>query len=154
LLNPGGAPVDGVVVDNIYRPNAASTASYVNLNAVYHASDRLTVRFQGGYSEGRGDSPHTPSFEVDAPTGAAYNMTSVVAAVSFPNINPSSPAGLNNDWAWDSTFNERDTEAYAQFDATYALDNGPWKDLKFGARYVDHTRSTVGWDHGCSIGFD
>jgi iron complex outermembrane receptor protein len=153
LLNPNTHnPVDGVVVDNIYRPNEQARTAYVNLDAAYHASSKLTFNFQAGYTEGEGLTPSAPSFEVDGPTGASYNMTSGVAAVSFPNINPSSPAGLNNDWAWNETFKELDREGYGKIDGTYDLDDGPIKQIKFGTRYSDHTRSVVGWDHGCSIG--
>ena len=154
LDNPNThAPVDGVVVDNIYRPDESSSTMYVNLDGSYHPTSRLSFKFQVGYTEGHGDTPSAPSFEVDGPTGAtAYNYAGSVAAVSFPNINPSSPAGLNNDWAWNETFNELDKETYGKIDGTYDLDDGPFKALKFGVRANDHTRSVVGWDHGCSIG--
>ncbi|HEY3815145.1 MAG TPA: TonB-dependent receptor [Caulobacteraceae bacterium] len=152
LVGPGG-PTDGVVVDNIYRPNESSSTMYVNLDGAYHPSSRLNFKFQLGYTEGHGDTPSAPSFEVDGPTGAAYNYTSSgVAAVSFANITPSNPAGLFNDWAWNETFNEKDKETYGKIDGTYDLDDGPFKALKFGIRANDHTRQVVGWDHGCSIG--
>ncbi len=152
LVGPGG-PTDGVVVDNIYRPNESSSTMYVNLDGAYHPSNRMTVKFQVGYTEGHGDTPSAPSFEVDGPTGASYAISSSgVAAVSFPNINPSNPAGLFNDWAWNETFHELDKEAYGKIDGTYDLDDGPFKAVKFGVRVNDHTRSVVGWDHGCSIG--
>ena len=143
---------DGVVVDNIYRPNESSSTMYVNLDGAYRPSDRLSFKFQIGYTEGHGDTPSAPSFEVDGVTGAGYAYNGGVAAVSFPGINPSSPAGLFNDWAWNETFNELDKEWYGKIDGTYDLNDGPFKDVKFGVRYNDHTRSVVGWDHGCSIG--
>ena len=151
LVGPHG-PTDGVVVDNIYRPNESSSTMYVNLDGTYHASDRMTWKFQVGYTEGHGNTPSAPSFEVDGATGASYNMSSGVAAVSFPNINPSNPAGLFNDWAWNETFNELDREAYGKIDGSYDLNDGPFKALKLGIRANDHTRSVEGWDHGCSIG--
>ncbi len=143
---------DGVVVDNIYRPNESSDTMYVNLDGTYRPNDRTTIKFQVGYTEGHGDTPSAPSFEVDGVTGAGYAYQGSVAAVSFPNINPSSPAGLNNDWAWNETFRESDREAYGKFDGTFDVDNGILKAIKFGARISDHTRQVVGWDHGCSIG--
>jgi iron complex outermembrane receptor protein len=154
LLNPAGNAVDGVVTDQIYRPDEAAKTAYVNLDSTYHMDSKTTVKFQLGYTEGHGDTPSQPTMEFDAPTGVSYNMSSGVAAVSFPNINPSSPAGLNNDWAWNETFNEIDREAYGKIDVTYDWDNGAIHQIKFGLRGSDHTRYVVGWDHGCSIGFN
>jgi iron complex outermembrane receptor protein len=152
LNNPNThLPVDGVVVDNIYRPDESAKTYYVNLDAAYHASDRLNFKFQAGYTAGEGLTPRQPAFEVDGFTAASYAMHGYVAAVSFPTINPSSPAGLSTDWNWNDKFTALDHEGYAKIDGTYDWDDGAIKQLKFGVRWSDHTRDVTGWVHGCSI---
>ncbi len=152
LIGPSGAPVDGLVVDNIIRPNASATSYYVNLDADFKASDTLTFKGQVGYTHGVGNTPTEPAFESDAATGIAFAPSGNGWAVTPTNINPLSSAGLSNDWAWNETFTSVDKETYGKIDGDYVVNNGAFKDVSFGLRFADHSRQVDGWDRGCTLG--
>jgi iron complex outermembrane receptor protein len=152
LNNAAGTPVDGLVVDNIIRPHAAAQSYYINLDGKFHATDHLTLTGQVGFTHGVGITPSSPSFEVDGPTGISYAPSGNGWTVNPANINPASPAGLANDWAWNETFRSVDQEAYGKFDGVWDLGSGVFKDVEFGARIADHDRRVDGWDRGCSLG--
>jgi len=154
LIGPAGTPVNGLVVDNIVRPDASGTSYYVNLDGDVHVTDKLTVRGQIGYTHGLGDTPTEPAYEVDGATAISYAPSGNGWAVTPANINPQSPAGLANDWAWNETFRSVDKEAYAKVDGDYEVDRGAFKNVLFGVRYADHSRKVDGWDRGCSLGAD
>ena len=157
-LSPGGGsvaaglPVEGLVVDNIIRPNASGESYYVNLDGDFHASDKLSFHGQVGYTRGVGDTPTEPAFEVMGVTGISYAPSGNGFAVTPADINPQSPAGLANDWAWNETFTSTDSEAYGKIDGHYDVDHGAIKQVLFGLRIADHKREVVGWDRGCSLG--
>jgi iron complex outermembrane receptor protein len=158
LMSPSGlfgkaaSAQDGVIVDTIVRPGAEAQTEFFNLDGKLRVDDRLTFKGQIGYTRGFGYTPHSPSFEVNGPTGATYQPSGNGWAVGFPDINVQSPNGLANDWAWNERFRALDTEFYAKVDGDYKIDDGLWKDIQFGVRYADHTRQIDGWDRGCSIG--
>ena len=154
LIGPAGTPVNGLVVDNIVRPDASGTSYYFNLDGDFHVSDKLTVRGQVGYTHGVGDTPTEPAYEVDGATAISYAPSGNGWAVTPANINPQSPTGLANDWAWNETFKSVDKETYGKLDATYDIDRGAFKNVLFGVRYADHQRKVDGWDRGCSLGAD
>jgi iron complex outermembrane receptor protein len=151
-LSPSGAAVNGLVVDNIIRPDASGESYYVNLDGDYHATDRLTLKGQIGYTRGVGDTPDEPAFESDGVTGISYAPSGNGFAVSPADINPQSPNGLANDWAWNETFKSVDSEGYAKGDAIYEWNNGVIKTVAGGLRYAQHERKVDGWDRGCSLG--
>ena len=152
LVSPTGAQVNGLVVDNIIRPDASGTSYYINLDGDYRASDKLTFTGQVGFTRGVGDTPTEPAFEVDGLTAISYAPSGNGWAVTPANINPLSPAGLANDWAWNETFTSVDKETYGKIDGKYDVDHGVFKDVKFGVRYAEHSRKVDGWDRGCSLG--
>jgi iron complex outermembrane receptor protein len=152
LLSPGGAPVDGIVVDNIVRPGANAYTAYINLAGRFKANDHLTLSTIVGYTQGRGQTASSPSFESDAATGVSYQPSGNGWQVVPTNINPASPNGLANDWAWNETFTSQDKEIYGQVDADWKVDSGVFKDVLFGFRGAEHTRQVDGWDRGCSLG--
>jgi iron complex outermembrane receptor protein len=127
-----GTAVDGIIVDNIERPGSSAYTSYINLEGKYHATDRLTISGQVGYTQGEGDTDGAPSFEVDAPSGVSYTPSGNGWQVTPATINPQSPAGLANDWSWNEDFISKDTEIYGQVDAKYDVDNGVFKDVEAG----------------------
>ena len=90
--NPSGAPVEGLVVDNIIRPNASGESYYINLDGDFRATDKLTFKGQVGYTHGVGSTPTEPAFEVDGFTGISYAPSGNGWKVPPTNINPSSPA--------------------------------------------------------------
>lgn len=152
LIGPAGTPVNGLVVDNIIRPDASGTSYYVNLDGTYNASEKLTISGQIGYTHGLGNTPTEPAFEVDGATAISYAPSGNGWAVTPTNINPKSSAGLANDWAWNETFQSVDKETYGKLDGVYAVDHGAFKDVSFGVRYADHSRQVDGWDRGCTLG--
>jgi iron complex outermembrane receptor protein len=146
-------PVNGLVVDNIVRPNASGESYYVNLDGKFQVTDHLTLKGQIGYTHGVGDTPTEPAFEVDGGTGGtSYAASGNGWQVASAGINPQSPAGLANDWAWNETFRSVDKEIYAKFDGDWEVNNGAIKDVTFGARTASHERLVDGWDRGCSLG--
>ena len=55
------------------------------------------------------------------------------------------PGGTPVDFGWifgAQTIDVEDKEDWAQIDADFALDNGAWTNLKFGARYNEHERES------------
>jgi iron complex outermembrane receptor protein len=151
-LNLPGGPTDGIIVDNITRPNASGRSYYVNLDGKYRVTDRLTVKAQLGYTQGDGSTPSEPAYEVDALTGVSYQPSGNGWQVTPTNLNPQSPAGLANDWAWNETFKSLDKELYFKVDGDLELNHGAFKDVLFGARFANHTRDVSGYDRGCQIG--
>ncbi|HEY2753105.1 TonB-dependent receptor [Phenylobacterium sp.] len=152
LNGPSGKPVEGLVIDNIVRPNASGESYFINLDGAFHATDDLTFKGQVGYTHGEGNTPEEPAFEVDGFTGISYAPSGNGWRVTPTNINPASPAGLSNDWAWNETFTSIDKEAYVKVDGDYAVNHGVFQDVLFGLRYSDHTRQVDGWDRGCTLG--
>jgi len=150
--NTAGTDVDGMIVDNIERPGSEAYTSYINLDGKYHATDHLTISGQVGYTYGEGETDGAPSFEVDAPTGVSYGQSGNGWQVTPTNVNPQSPAGFANDWAWNEDFTSKDSEIYGQVDAKYDIDNSVFKDVEAGFHGSDHTRQVDGWDRGCTLG--
>ena len=63
MARPGAG--DGLVVDNITRPNENAESYYVNLDGKFQLTDNLTIKAQIGYTHGVGEHAQQPSFEVD-----------------------------------------------------------------------------------------
>ena len=157
LMGPGISPVstgpqNGLVVDNIIRPDATGRTWYVNLDGKFQASSNLLLTGQVGFTRGIGRTPTEPAFEVDGLTGISYAASGNGWSVTPSNINPASPAGLSNDWAWNETFTSVDREIYGKVDGDLTVDEGPFKDVLFGVHFADHKRQVDGWDRGCTLG--
>jgi iron complex outermembrane receptor protein len=156
LVSPSGLfagqPIEGIVADNIVRPNATGESWFANLDAIWHASSRLTFNAQFGYTHGLGLTPSSPFFEVDAPTGVSYQPSGNGFAVTTANIDPSNPAGISNDFAINETFRSMDHEIYGKVDGALETGDGPVRKIDFGARIANHERKVVAWDRGCTLG--
>jgi len=147
-----GVPVDGLVVDNIIRPNERAQSYYINLDGKFQVTDHLTIKAQVGFTQGVGDTPSQPFFESDAATGISYAPSGNGWAVNPTSINPQSPAGLANDWSLNEVFRSVDKEYYGKIDGVFEVNDGLFKDVEFGGRIAEHTRQVDGWDRGCSLG--
>jgi iron complex outermembrane receptor protein len=156
LLSPSGVPVNGIIVDNIVRPDATGKSWYLNLDGAYHPTANLTLKGQVGYTKGIGNTPTEPAYEVFGATGVNYAPSGNGWAVTPTNLNPQSATGLVNDWAWNETFTSTDKELYGKVDGDWDLsDSGSvFQHVLFGARAADHQRKIVAWDRGCSLGAD
>jgi iron complex outermembrane receptor protein len=151
------SPVDGLVIDNIARPNENAKSYYINLDGKWNVNSYLTLKGQIGYTQGNGDTPESPSFESDgASAGISYaragNGWTVTPVAGNGYVSPQSTAGLANDWAWNDVFTELDKETYGKIDGKWELGDGLFKDVEFGVRLSDHTRQVDGWDRGCTLG--
>lgn len=154
LHNAAGTVVDGIIDDNIDRAGAYGDTYYVNLDGKYRFNDHLTIKSQVGYTEGKGVTPSQPFYEVDGPVAVSYAPSGNGWAVTTPNFNPASPAGLSNDFAINETFTALDKELYGKVDGDYVWNNGVFKDILFGFRGAGHTRQVDGFDRGCTLGAD
>lgn len=156
LVAPSGAfagqQIEGIVADNIVRPDASGETWFANLDATWHASDRLTINGQVGYTHGLGNTPTSPFFEVDAPTGVSYAPSGNGFAVQTANIQPGSTTGVSNDFAINETFQSIDHELYGKLDGGYEIGDGPIKKVDFGVRIAEHERKVIGFDRGCTLG--
>jgi iron complex outermembrane receptor protein len=144
-----GGVVDGVVEDSIDRPGEGASTWYINSDATWTPMSNLVVDYQLGYTKGKGFTPSQPTWESDGATGVGFNFSGgTPAAVSFPDINPSNAAQMNNDWAWSDQFTALDTEFYTKADAEYEIGDGILQSIKVGARYDQHSRKVFGFDEG------
>ena len=148
--NQGKTPA--AIIDDIYRPGAASETYYVDFDTKFVPTERLTITSQLGYTHGVGKTPNQPAYEGQMYSGLVYNMNGISspASISFPDVNPGSFNGVSTSWSWNDIATTIDTEKYAQIDALFDISNGPFQSVKFGVRYADHVRSVdFPEDGGC-----
>jgi iron complex outermembrane recepter protein len=142
-----GAPEVYAVVDDLYRPGAFSETNYVNLDAKFRASDKLTFFGQVGSSTGKGETPKHATFEGDVTTtGVSYTMHGISSPVdvAFTGVNPAVFTGTTLDWVFGaSPARSDDKEKYAKADGEWQLDQGMFNAIKFGARWAEHRRETT-----------
>jgi len=139
------------VYDQISRPDETATANFVNLDAELKATDALTFAGQVGYSWGDGKTPTQNVSETDpaAGGGAGYQLNGLGTGPNF-NLgtsvnNTPTPGGVPVVFGWifgAQNVDVKDKEKWAKIDSDYKIDNGAWKDLKFGVRYEAHDRTS------------
>ena len=158
LTQASFTPVAGTqygVYDQISRPDESATSNFVNLDGDFRINQQLTLAAQVGTSEGHGKTP-TQNVSETSPgtgngagwqlnglgTGPNFNLTSTNSTVPFPAGNPSA---LSFGWIFGAqNVDVDDKESWGKLDANFAMpDSGAWKDLKFGARYAKHDRTSV-----------
>lgn len=153
--NPGGSAFPGVR-DSIYRPNAASMASYVDFDTKLQASDSLLFTSQIGYTRGIGQTPHDYGYEaylVNSPMTYQMNGTTAPAVVTFPGVdttNFNNPQNVVNGGSWSDSVKVTDEEKYAQVDGLLTLNQGILHSVKFGGRYAEHKRTEFGFNYSCT----
>jgi len=150
------APVAGTaygVYDQISRPQSEATSHFVNLDADWGVTDSLSFQGQIGYSWGDGKTPEQDVSETNPGTGAgaSYQLNGLGAAPSFSlgNTNNSTPTpnGVPVPFGFifgDQFVDVKDSEEWAKIDGTYKFETDYFKDLKFGARYEKHDRTSNG----------
>ena len=153
------APVAGTdygIYDQISRPDEAATSEFVNLDGHFKLTDSVKLDGQIGWSEGHGKTPTQDVSETNpgVGSGAAWtlNGTSRPPDWSLPGVNytqpfpPGNPSALAFNWIFGGQdIDTIDKETWAKLDATWDMPNaGSWQDLKFGARYSKHDRSSIG----------
>ncbi len=159
LTNATFAGVPGTlygIYDQISRPDEEATSSFVNLDGHYKISDKLKLDSQLGWSEGHGKTPTQNVAETAPGAGAgaswALNGVSRPPDWALPGVNyaqpfpPGDPSALTFGWIFGGeNIDTIDKETWAKLDATLDMSSsGAWQDLKFGARYSKHDRSSIG----------
>ncbi|HEY2779628.1 MAG TPA: TonB-dependent receptor [Steroidobacteraceae bacterium] len=139
------------VYDQISRPDETATANFVNLDTTWNASSALSFFGQVGYSWGDGKTPHQDVSETNPGlgSGAGYQLNGLGTGPNFNlgntvNTTPT-PGGVPVTFGWifgAADIDIRDTEKWAKIDSDFKIDNGAWKDLKFGVRYDAHNRTS------------
>src|SRR5579872_4398095 len=143
------------IYDQISRPDEEATSSFVNLDGHFRLADNVKLEGQLGWSEGHGRTP-TQNVSETAPSGAGafytLNGTTRPPDWGLPGVNysqpfpPGNPSALAFGWIFGGeNIDTIDKETWAKLDATWDMSNsGAWTDLKFGARYSKHDRSSIG----------
>jgi iron complex outermembrane receptor protein len=156
LTSASFTPVAGTaygVYDQISRPDETATANFINLDGTWNATDAFSVFGQVGYSWGAGKTPTQNVAETDPGVGAGggYSLNGVNGAPSFnlgaTNNSTPTPNGVPVAFGWifgDQNTDVQDTETWAKLDGTYSMNNNAWTDLKFGARFEKHERTSFG----------
>lgn len=140
------------VYDQISRPDESATANFVNLDTTWIASSALSFFGQVGYSWGDGKTP-TQDVSETLPglgTGGGYQLNGLGNAPNFnlgaTNNTTPTPGGVPVTFGWifgAQNIDVKDAEKWAKIDGDFKIDNGAWKDLKFGVRYEAHDRSSA-----------
>ena len=139
------------VYDQISRPDESATANFVNLDTTWNASQALTFLGQVGYSWGDGKTPTQDVSETQPGlgSGAGYQLNGLGSAPDFnlgtTNNTTPTPGGVPVTFGWifgAQNIDVKDKEKWAKIDSDYKIDNGAWKDLKFGVRYEAHDRTS------------
>ncbi|MEP6503939.1 MAG: TonB-dependent receptor [Betaproteobacteria bacterium] len=143
-------------VDQIFRPGASATSSYLDLSGEWRVTDMLKLSGTLGETKGEGKTPRDIGYEADfLNSGMSYQLNGGgVASVTFPGGDPStfSAANVTTGAAWGSKVQTEDTEHYGQVDGEWAVDKGVLDSIKFGARFANHERSVaLPQASGCTI---
>jgi iron complex outermembrane receptor protein len=150
------APVAGTaygVYDQISRPSSEASTHFVDLDTTWGITDSLSLFGQVGYSWGDGKTPEQDVSETNPGTGAGatYQLNGLGAAPSFAfgstNNSTPTPGGVPVPFGFifgDQFVDVKDSEAYAKIDAMYKFQTDYFHDLKFGARFDKHDRTSNG----------
>jgi iron complex outermembrane receptor protein len=144
------------IYDQISRPDASADSAFISLDGNFVVTDRFRLDGQVGWSEGHGKTPTQDVSETQPGAGAGaswtlngisrppdWALTGVNYSQPFP---PGNPGALPFGWIFGGQFIDTvDKETWAKLDGTFDMsDSGAWKDLRFGARYAKHDRSSIG----------
>lgn len=152
--NPAGSVFPGVR-DSIDRPGAASSASYVDFDTKFQATDALLLTSQIGYTRGTGESPHDDGYEaflVNSPLVYQLHGITAPAIVQFPGMDTTNfnSDDVVNGGSFANSFKVTDEERYGQVDGLLTVDQGVLHTVKFGVRYAAHKRTDSGTNFSCT----
>ncbi|MDB6158282.1 MAG: chip-II, partial [Gammaproteobacteria bacterium] len=154
LTKANFSPVPGTlygVYDQISRPDESATAGFINLDGQWRANDSLTFFGQAGTSQGDGKTPTQDVSETNpgAGTGAGYALHGIGSGPDFnlgsQNNTTPFPNGTPVTFGWifgAQNVDVKDKESWGKIDGDYQIHDSSWTDLKFGARYETHERSS------------
>jgi len=139
------------VYDQISRPDETATAGFVNFDANWQATERLSFLGQVGTSQGSGKTPTQDVSETNPGngTGAGYTLQGLGSAPNFnigaTNNTTPTPGGIPVTFGWifgAQNVDVEDRETWAKIDSDFKIQDSSWTDLKFGARYEKHARTS------------
>jgi iron complex outermembrane recepter protein len=137
------------VYDQISRPDESATAGFVNLDANWQATERLSFLGQVGTSAGAGKTPTQNVSETNPGNGSGggYTLQGLGSAPNFnlgaTNNTTPTPGGVPVTFGWifgAQHVDVEDRETWAKIDSDFKIENAAWTDLKFGVRYEKHSR--------------
>src|SRR5215472_4691462 len=143
------------VYDQISRPDASADSAFINLDGNFILTQHFRLDGQIGWSEGHGKSPtqNVSETEPGLGSGAFYTLNGLSRPPDrgLPGVNyaqpfpPGHPEELTFGWIFGAQdIDVVDKETWAKLDGTFDMsDSGAWQDLRFGARYAKHDRSSV-----------
>ena len=140
------------VYDQISRPDESASSRFVNLDVSWRSSDALSWTGQLGTSKGDGKTPTQNVSETDPGTGngVGYSLHGIGSGPDFnfgaTNNTTPFPNGTPVDFNWifgAQNIDVKDKETWAKIDADFKMNSDSWTDLKFGARYQSHERSSL-----------
>ena len=143
-------------VDQIFRPGASASSSYLDLSGEWRVSDMFKLNGLLGTTKGEGKTPRDIGYEANfLNSGMSYDLGGGgVASVTFPGGDTAhfTPANVTTGAAWGSKVQTEDKERYGQLDGELALDKGVFESLKFGARFANHERTVaLPQASGCTV---
>jgi iron complex outermembrane recepter protein len=144
------------IYDQISRPDASADSAFINLDGNFILTRQFRLDGQIGWSEGHGKSPtqNVAETEPGFGAGAFYTLNGISRPPDWgiPNTNyaqpfpPGHPQDLVFGWIFGAQdVDTIDKETWAKLDGTFEASDssGAWQDLRFGARYQKHDRSSV-----------
>ena len=151
LTNANFAQVPGntnpsIVYDQISRPGASSSASFVTLDADWRATENLSFKGQVGTTEGKGNSPTQNVLELGAAAGqpASWDIRGTGQPTNWTvGGDNASPSGIVPSAGYifgAQSIHTKDKEQWFQGDGEFDFDSGNLNSLQFGVRYANHTR--------------
>ena len=144
------------IYDQISRPDASADSAFINLDGNFVLTEHFRLDGQIGWSEGHGKSPtqNVSETEPGFGAGAVYSLNGISRPPDWgiPGVNyaqpfpPGHPQDLVFGWIFGAQdIDTIDKETWAKIDGTFDMsDSGAWRDLRFGARYSKHDRSSIG----------
>jgi iron complex outermembrane receptor protein len=141
------------VYDQISRPDESESSNFINLDTTVKVNEALNFLAQVGTSKGQGKTPTQDVSETqpDQGQGAGFQLNGIGNGpnFSFATTNNTSPFAGGTPVAFGWIFGAQnvavnDKEDWAKLDGAFKLNNGAWADLKFGARWQSHDRTSFG----------